>query len=886
MFSDCISLSNLIIDSFDTSSAINMKYFFSNCSSLATLDLSHFDTTLVTNMEYMFSSCTNLYSIDLTHFNTSFVTNMNNMFSNCQSLKEVQMTNINTSSVNNMTQMFENCYSLVSLNLSSFIFDKTESIERMFANDNNLVYVNLINADDSKIKNMNNLFLGTLENMVFCVNESLSNKINKIRLNKGCSVIDCSGNWINSRKLIIASTSECVDECPEETIFFYDYKCFDKCPKNTLPEDFICKEREITQQDNTNFENEEETEKLCNSKNFFLKNCTKRLPTERDKQKFIKQIENDMINGKLYELALRSIDYKEIFIRDNGTEVYSIYSMSNKNRDPNLVNIDMDDCLKVIKTLYKNLINEIIIFQMEYKIPEFKIPIVEYTLFSSYGTKKLSLNHCKKTKINLYIPKVIHNFQDYKYNPNNIFYYDKCLSYSNENNADLTIQDRKNEFNMNNMSLCESGCTFKKYAKNLIKCECEVKVKFNSFLNSYINRNKSIYKFPNEQENLNNFWVLGCLFNIFNKQVILSNLISQIILGTILFSIIGAIIFYCKESKILYNKIKYFIRYIYSKQEEKNKNDTKNKKDKKNKGDKTDKKDKKDNKDILKVNISEQKDMKKSKKMKYKNSLINIQSDRKMLKFDKLKSNLKKNVEKKEKNKYKKYKERTFNELNNLSYSDALIHDKRTFGQYYISFIMTKNILLFTFHCKNDFNSKIIKFVFLFYSFSIFLFINTIYVTDSILHEIFIFQGKVGIFYYIYRIILLALLLIFIKNILMLLIFTENDIVSLREEKETDITDKIRRVLTTVTMKCYLFFVFNLLSLVFIWVYLACFFTIFKNTQFFVLMNTFISFGISLLSPIVLGIIPCAIRIIALSNRESKNRLCAYYISKVFQVLI
>ena len=120
----------------------------------------------------------------------------------------------------------------------------------------------------------------------------------------------------------------------------------------------------------------------------------------------------------------------------------------------------------------------------------------------------------------------------------------------------------------------------------------------------------------------------------------------------------------------------------------------------------------------------------------------------------------------------------------------------------------------------------------------------------------------------------------------MLLIFTENDIVSLREEKETDITDKIRRVLTTVTMKCYLFFVFNLLSLVFIWVYLACFFTIFKNTQFFVLKNTFICFGISLISPIVLGIIPCAIRIIALSNRESKNRLCAYYISKVFQVLI
>ena len=600
-----------------------------------------------------------------------------------------------------------------------------------------------------------------------------------------------------------------------------------------------------------------------------------------------------MINGKLYEIVLRAIDHKEIFIRDEDTEVYSIYSLTNKNRDPQLVNIDMDECLNVIRSIYKNIDDDIIIFQMEYKIPEFKIPIVEYNLFSNFGTKKLPLTHCQHTKVNLYIPKIIENFEDYKYNPNNFYYYDKCLPYSNENKTDLTVQDRKYEFNMNNMSLCESICTFKKYVKNYIKCECDMKIKFNSFLNTYADRNNTIFRFPNSEENNNNFWVLECIFNIFDKQIILSNLISQIILGTILFSIIGSIIFYCKESKILYNKIQSFILYINSKKEKekekKNVNTTKNEIIHNIKGTK-----KNDDKEITPLIPPKNKRLKKKYNKSKENNQKSFQSERNMLKLDKslnlkdaiFEENTDKKTEKIKCKDYKEYKERTYNELNNLSYNDAIIQDKRTLSQCYISYIMAKQLLLFTFHCKNDFNSKIIKFVFLPYTFAVFLFINTVFVNDSILHNIFIYQGKIGMFYYIYRIIFITIFTMFIKNILLLLIFTENNVVSIREEDETDKTEKIRKVLTAVTMKCYLFFVFNLFSLIFIWVYLACFFTIFKNTQIFVIKNTLISFGISLVAPIALGIIPCSIRFFSLSNRESKNRLCAYYFSKALQILI
>ena len=895
MFSECKSLKNLIINSFKTFSAINMKYFFSGCSSLTSLDLSRFDTSSVTNMEYMFNSCSKLNTIDLSNFKTSFVTNMNNMFSDCHLLENVKISNIDTSSVINMAHMFENCFSLVSINLSSFIFEKTQNIERMFANDKSLVYVNLINADDSKIKKMNDIFLGTLKNMKFCINESLAIQINKIRINKGCSIIDCSGNLTNTRKLVLSTTKKCVDKCPEEAIFFYDYICYEKCPNNTLPEKYICKEQESVTHNNihnnitNNFEESNKNE--CDTKNFLYKKCHLNFITERDKQKFIKQIVNDLINGKLYKLVLDVIEGKEIIYVDEGSEVYSIYSLSNKNRAHKLVNVDLHECINIINIKNKYANNPIIVFQMEYYRPEFKIPIVEYDLFTNLGTTKLSLTRCAKTKVNLYINRTIDNFQDYKYNPNNNHYYDKCSPYSNEDNIDLTLQDRRFEFNMNNMSLCESSCTFQGYTKNYVKCECDIKLKFNSFLNTYVNRYNSIYRFEQTQGNSNNFWVLECIFNIFDKHLILSNLISQIVLGIILFSIIAAIIFYFSESKKLCNKIKYFIVYlnlihsqdnfyhiheIFSAKKIKDKKNTKNNK-------------------IIKNILQLKKNIKRKKLENLDLQDSEIREDKsnsKMLKkFKKAKnfnlSNFLKNI-KKGKNhiKYKEYKERTYNELNNLSYNDAIIQDKRTLGQYYISYIMTKQILFFTFSCKNDFNSRIIKFVFLFYSFVIFLFMNTVYVDDSILHVLFIFQGKISISYYIYRIIVITFLSLTIKNILLFFIFTENNVVSLREENETDKEDKIRRVFTSVSIKCYLFFIFNLFSLLFVWVYLTCFFIIFKNTQIFVLKNTLIGFGFSLIVPFVFGFIPCIIRKFALANRESKNRLFTYYLSKIVYILM
>ncbi len=235
----------------------------------------------------------------------------------------------------------------------------------------------------------------------------------------------------------------------------------------------------------------------------------------------------------------------------------------------------------------------------------------------------------------------------------------------------------------------------------------------------------------------------------------------------------------------------------------------------------------------------------------------------------------------------KEYEEKTYSEINSLSYEDALANDKRTFFQYYISLLMTKQLLLFTFNCKNDYNSKIMKISFVLYIFSIFLFVNTLFIDESILHDLFIFQGKIDLLYNYMNIIYITLISSFVKNILALVIFTEDDVISLKtDDNYIYHQERIRKVLNTITIKFQLFFALSIFSLVFIWVYIACFFTVYKNTQMFVLRNTLVCFGISLLIPVLFGFVPAIFRFTALSSRESKNRLCVYLISKILQVLI
>ena len=66
------------------------------------------------------------------------------------------------------------------------------------------------------------------------------------------------------------------------------------------------------------------------------------------------------------------------------------------------------------------------------------------------------------------------------------------------------------------------------------------------------------------------------------------------------------------------------------------------------------------------------------------------------------------------------------------------------------------------------------------------------------------------------------------------------------------------------------------------WYYISCFCAVYKNTQIYLLKDTLISFGITLLYPFALNILPGILRIPSLKNT---NHECIYRFSKIIQLI-
>ena len=85
---------------------------------------------------------------------------------------------------------------------------------------------------------------------------------------------------------------------------------------------------------------------------------------------------------------------------------------------------------------------------------------------------------------------------------------------------------------------------------------------------------------------------------------------------------------------------------------------------------------------------------------------------------------------------------------------------------------------------------------------------------------------------------------------------------------------------TKLTIKFTLFFIIGFLLLAFFWYYISMFGVIYRNTQMHLLKDTLMSFGLSLLIPFVIYLLPGFFRIPALSNKKNK-RECLYNFSKI-----
>ena len=130
-------------------------------------------------------------------------------------------------------------------------------------------------------------------------------------------------------------------------------------------------------------------------------------------------------------------------------------------------------------------------------------------------------------------------------------------------------------------------------------------------------------------------------------------------------------------------------------------------------------------------------------------------------------------------------------ELNLLNYNNALLYDKRTCFQYYLSFIKSKNIILFSFCPAKDYNSRIIKLCIFSLSFSIHYAINYSFFTEKTIHKIYETGGKYDILYFIPKIAISSAISYLITSLIKFIFLSERNILKIRIEPKYSIANDI-----------------------------------------------------------------------------------------------
>ena len=223
--------------------------------------------------------------------------------------------------------------------------------------------------------------------------------------------------------------------------------------------------------------------------------------------------------------------------------------------------------------------------------------------------------------------------------------------------------------------------------------------------------------------------------------------------------------------------------------------------------------------------------------------------------------------------------------MNSLEYNKAIKIDKRTYLKYYCSLLKRKQLLFFAFFPNNDYNLIEMKISLLFLSFSLYFTINGFFFSNETMHKIYKDKSSYNIIYQIPIMLYSTFISSALNIILRQLSLSENNILSIAQTKEyKNAVKKSKKVLKCLRIKFLLFFLLRIIILLFCWYYISCFCAVYINTQVALISDTFISYGLSMIYPFGLNLIPGIFRFPAL-KAKSKDKKCMYKIGNIISLI-
>ena len=609
-------------------------------------------------------------------------------------------------------------------------------------------------------------------------------------------------------------------------------------------------------------------------------------------------------------LSNLQIDDKTNIVIKGENAIYQIISseVMNENKDKNLSIIDFGECKQILKDEYG--INYILILKVDIHLSNSNNIVLKYEAYNPNNFTQLDLSKCNDSKINTYLPYVLPSeffdlfikLNNYGYdlnNPNDSFYKDLCIPYTTENKTDILLSDRFNSY-YKNLSFCEDGCTYKKYdyTYKKIQCECIIKTEMDRNINNIEFYGNLFVSSIMNIENFSNIKILKCYKLVFSQLGQKNNIGSIIFIIIIIIFIVLMILFFIYFKREIIKILNIIIEKKYLKQFSKeNSAPTKKTRPKSKKkvikyknlnpiiiNNKLvinkiknsyllNKKTIDINEDINKENFNKYSD--KEKNSFFSKSMINSELNNDNQKI--FEESIKKKI----------IQVYNFNEeeINSLSYEEAIKYDKRTFFQYYYSILKYKHIIFFTFLSKNDYNIFIIKLTLFLFSFSLYFSTNTLFFTDDTMHKIFENQGNIALFFNILNIIYSSLISTIITLLIKILALSSKDILKIKKIKNRKLalTSSVK-LIKTLYIRFSIYYIISFIFLIFFWYFISAFCAVYKNTQILLLRTTLISYLVSLLYPLALNVLPALLRIISLKDK-SHDKKCIYSFSYILHLI-
>jgi hypothetical protein len=147
------------------------------------------------------------------------------------------------------------------------------------------------------------------------------------------------------------------------------------------------------------------------------------------------------------------------------------------------------------------------------------------------------------------------------------------------------------------------------------------------------------------------------------------------------------------------------------------------------------------------------------------------------------------------------------------------------------------------------------------------------------MHNVYENNGVFDFIYQIQQILYSTIICAVINVILKKLSLSERNILEIKQQQNyIKAREKSKNIEKCIKIKFGIFFILTVLLLVFFWYYISCFCIVYKNTQIILIKDTLISFGLSMIYPFGLNLLPGMFRIPALRD-TNKNKKCLYKFS-------